>query len=204
MENPLTGSFNRERTVLTFRQRSLEVQAANLAMIGGAGMVVYGLAAGFGVAPSIRVPPLWWLVFGIAFGLAGLWAFLLFRQIRFDLRKRQYGERFGSGAAVRWRHGSIDEVRCLEIGRYAGLLPSRPSATPGPWGAPAGTPGSQVASGTLLTLKLWWHDPQHPPLIVEHLVVGQGYGFQDQRTMHFIGLAQAYAQALRVPLVGQV
>ncbi len=58
--------------------------------------------------------------------------------------------------------------------------------------------------GTLLTVKLWWHDPHRPPIVVEHLVVGQAYGVNDQRTMHFLALAQAYAQALRVPLVGGI
>ena len=58
--------------------------------------------------------------------------------------------------------------------------------------------------GTLLTLKLWWHDPHRPPVVVEHLVVGQAYGVNDQRTMHFLALAQAYSQALRVPLMGQI
>lgn len=204
MENPLAGSFNRERTVLTFRQRSLEVQAAYLAMLGGPVMAVIGLAKGFGLFLFIPTPPTWWLTFGIAFGLAGLWAFLLFRQLRFDLRKRHYAERFGMGATVRWRQGSIDEVRCLEIGRYSGLLPNRATPSIGGWGAPPGSPGGQAPMGTLLTVKLWWHDPQRPPIVVEHLVVGQGYGVQDQRTMHFLGLAQAYAQALRVPLMGQI
>lgn len=205
MENPLTGSFNRERTILTFRQRSLEVQAAYAAIFGGPAMVLVGLARGFGLFPNFPTPPIWWIAFGLAFGLAGLWAFLLFRQIRFDLRKRQYAERFGSGGAVRWRQGSVDEVRCLEIGRYSGLLPAGSSRQGGgSWGAPTGTAGGSTPMGTLLTLKLWWHDPHRPPVVVEHLVVGQAYGVNDQRTMHFLALAQAYAQALRVPLMGQI
>ena len=207
MENPLQGSFNRERTVLTFHQRSLEVNAAYAAIAGGAAMAVAGLAKEFGLLPRLPFDSLWWLFFGCAFGLAGLWAYLLFRQIRFDLRRRVYAERFGSGAMVRIRRGSSDEVRCLELGRYQGLLPSgKATLGQGPWGsAMPPQPGTSFPqAGTLLTLRLWWTDPSRPPIVVEHLVVGSAYGLQDQRTMHFLGLAQAYSQALRVPLAGSL
>ena len=208
MENPLTGSFNRERTILTFHQRSLEVNASYLAVAGGIGMAVVGMAKTFGLFEFLPLDPIWWMFFGMAFGLAGLWAYLLFRQFRFDLRKRFYTERFGSGAMVRFRKGSIDEVRCLELGRYQGLLPTgKPQATQGGWGAMPGQMPAQMGApqaGTLLTLRLWWQDPHRPPVVVEHLVVGSAYGYQDQRTMHFLGLAQAYAASLRVPLAGSL
>jgi hypothetical protein len=40
MENPLVGTFNRERTMLVFRQRSLEFFASIFGMALGAAMVV--------------------------------------------------------------------------------------------------------------------------------------------------------------------
>ena len=206
MENPLCGSFNRERTILTFRQRSLEVQAAYLAMAGGAAMFVIGFAKGFGFLDLLPVPAMWLLFFGSAFGGAGLWAFLTFRQLKFDIRKRLYLERSGGGLNFQNRKGTIDEVRCLELGRYQGLLPtSTKQSTQGAWGsAMPPQPAGYAPQGTLLTLRLHWHDPHRPPVVVEHLVVGAAYGYQDQRAMHFIGLAQAYSQALRVPLAGSI
>jgi hypothetical protein len=204
MENPLFGSFNRERTMLVFRQRSLEVQAAYLAMIGGTLMVLFGLAKGFGLVPFGRVPASWFLIFGLAFGAAGLWAFLLFRFIKFDLRKRLYVERAGSGLTFSQRKGSLDEVRCLELSRYHGLLPGAVGQRSSSWGTAMPNQSVPAPVGTLLTLRLWWHDPRRPPVVVEHLVVGTAYGYQDQRTMHFLGLAQAYAQALRIPLTGSI
>lgn len=206
MENPLTGSYNRERTILTFHQRSLEVRAAQLAVAGGIGMVIIGLAKEFRLPVPTPLDSMWWLFFGLAFAAAGSWAFLLFRNLRFDIRKRGYVERFGSGMAVQWRRGSIDEVRCLELARYSGLFPTQIKSPASSWGMP-GTPmpgAGMPAPGTLLVLRLWWHDPHRAPVVVEHLVVGAAYGVQDQRTQHFIGLAQGYAQALRVPLTGQL
>ena len=206
MENPLCGSFNRERTILTFRQRSLEVQAAYAAMAGGMAMIVAALAKGFGYFEFLPAPPIWWIFFGGAFGAAGLWAFLLFRQLKFDIRKRLYIERSGNGLTFQNRKGSIDEVRCLELGRYQGLLPtSAKQTTQGAWGsAMPPKPAAYAPQGTLLTVRLHWHDPARPPIVIEHLVVGTAYGYQDQRAMHFLGLAQAYSQALRVPLAGSI
>ena len=206
MENPLCGSFNRERTVLTFRQRSLEVQAANFAMLGGGAMVLLGLAKGFGFFEFSPVPAIWWMFFGFAFAAAGYWALLLFKLLKFDIRKRLYLERSGSGFSVQHRRGSIDEVRCLELGRYQGLLPTQAKPpTQGAWGsAMPPQPAGYSAQGTLLTLRLHWHDPNRQPVVIEHLTVGAAYGYRDQRAMHFLGLAQAYAQSLRVPLVGSI
>ncbi len=205
MENPLTGSFNRERTILSFGQRSLEVRAAQAAIVVGGVMLLIGLAKGSGMPIPVPLPAIWWTFFGIAFGLAALWAFLLFRNLKFDTRKRGYVERAGSGLMVQWRRGSIDEVRCLELGRYSGLLPTSNRPPVQGWGGAAAPPGvAMPAAGTLLVLRLWWHDPHRPPVVVEHLVAGAAYGYQDQRAQHFLGLAQGYAQALRVPLVGSL
>jgi len=204
MENPLVGSYNRERTILTFAQRSLEVRAAQAAIVGGCGMVLIGFAKAANLPVPLPLDPMWWTFFGAAFALAAAWAFLMFRNIRFDLRKRGYVDRSGSGLMVGWRRGSIDEVRGLEIARFAGLLPTQTRAPAAGWGTPNRALMAAPAPGTLLVLRLWWHDPQRPPVVVEHLVVGNAYGYQDQRTMHFLGLAQGYAQALRVPLSGSL
>jgi hypothetical protein len=165
-----------------------------------------GVAKSAGLPIPLPLPDVWWQFFGLAFAAAATWAFLLFRFLRFDLRKRGYTERLRSGMMVQIRRGSIDEVRCLEIGRYQGLLPSSNKAPSAGWGGSVpNVPGyASPTVGTLLALKLWWHDPHRPPVVVEHLVVGSAYGIQDQRTQHFLGLAQAYAYALRVPLVGSL
>jgi hypothetical protein len=202
MENPLCGSFNRERTILTFRQRSLEVYGAYLAIFGGAGMILIGVFRGFAPQIPLLVPSVWWTFFGACFLLAGVWAHLLFRQLRFDLRKRVYNERTSRGLAFWVRRGSMDEIRCLEMARFQGLIPtSGQPAQPYSWGGAMPQGGiPPIPAGSVLVVRLWWHDPRHAPVVVEHLVVGMGYGPQDQRTMHFLGLAQAYAGALRVPL----
>lgn len=169
-------------------------------------MVVLGLAKGFGLFEFAPVPAIWLIFFGLAFGAAGLWAFLLFKLLKFDIRKRLYLERSGSGFSVQHRKGSIDEVRCLELGRYQGLMPTQnKQVTHGAWGsAMPPQPTGYGQQGTLLTLRLHWRDARRPPVVIEHLVVGTAYGYHDQRTMHFLGLAQAYAQALRIPLIGSI
>jgi len=175
-------------------------------MAGGILMIVAAFAKGLRYFDFLPAPPIWWLFFGGAFGGAGLWAFLLFRQIKFDIRKRLYIERSGNGLTFQNRKGSIDEVRCLELGRYQGLLQtSSKQTTQGAWGsAMPSQPAGYGPQGTLLTVRLHWNDPTRPPIVVEHLVVGTAYGYQDQRAMHFLGLAQAYSQALRVPLAGSI
>lgn len=204
MENPLHGSFNRERTILSFSQRSLEVYASYLAMAGGIVMALVGIGKAFGLFGFLPLMDMWWFFFGLMFALAGLWAYLLFRYLRFDLRKRFYVERVGSSGMVSTRKGSIDEVRCLELFRYQGLLPTQnPQARPSGWGANMPV-GQAPPAGTLLGIRLWWHDPYRAPVVIEHLVVGASFGSQDQRAMHFIGLAQAYSQSLRVPLTGSI
>src|SRR5688572_22589074 len=120
MENPLQGFFNRERTVLVFRQRSLEAQAAVWSLVGGGLMALYGF---WGLFVSGDAMGLWFALFGTAFAAAGGWAFLLFRYLRFDLRKRTYMERSGMGFWVRWRTGGMDEINCLGLEAYHGLIP---------------------------------------------------------------------------------
>lgn len=200
MENPLTGRFNRERTLLVFRQRSIEAQAAFWSMLGGSALFVYGVYQDWldrGMA--------WWcIVFGLAFAGAGTWAYLLFRMIRFDLRKRSYVERSGSGLWIKWRQGSIDEINCLGLESYHGLLPE---AQLGPVGWHVGGPGvaqSQASyAGKVFVVRLWWKDRGRYPPVVEHLFANRASGLGlDHSAATFYTLAQSYAHALNVPLYG--
>jgi hypothetical protein len=203
MENPLVGAFNRERTVLVFRQRSLEAQAAFWAVIGGSAMFLFGL---YLRVFSVNSAAWWFGIFGGAFAAAGLWAYLLFRYVKFDLRKRTYVERYGSGFWIRWRTGSIDEVNCLGLESYQGLLPQVQLGQTG-WsvgGPQAGYSPSQYP-GHVYVVRLWWKDASRYPPVVEHLFTNRASGYgPDQGMASFHALAQSYAHALKVPLYGQL
>src|SRR5688572_28830893 len=168
MENPLQGSFNRERTVLVFQQRSREVYAALWALIIGSGMFFTGLFR----LLSFRTAAAWWfLIVGGAVAAAALWAYLLFRFIKFDLRKRTYVERFGSGLLVQWRRGSLDEVNCLGLESYQGFLPELRQRVAG-WTI-AG-PSAAYAPGQVFVVRLWWKDKNRYPPVIEHLFASHG------------------------------
>lgn len=193
------GSFNRERTVLVFQQRSLEIVAAQIAMAVGAVMFVGGLAGAVFELPLYLVSPMWSMLFGFCFALAAAWAFALFRTIKFDLRSRQYQERFGTGGFVKWRKGSIDEFKHLELIAYQGLAP------PISGGRGVATPyGTMAAPGTVFVIRLWSNDPYRHPMVLEHVVVGANYGRDAERAANFVTIAQAYSHALRLPLYGSL
>ena len=185
MENPLQGTLNRERTVLVFAQRSREVVAAWCAVALGGVMVLVGfLQTVFGL--QLVGMPTWFLFFGCAFAFAGAWAILLFRQLKFDLRKRTYTDRMGLGMQVIWRRGTIDEVHSVQI-----FLQSQIGGRALVAGDPAG-----------LSLRLWWRDPEHPTAVIEQrssLTAG-AVRFE---TAHgeFIQRAKYYGTALGVPVV---
>ncbi len=198
MENPMYGSFNRERTMLIFKQRSLEVTAAQAAMIGGAFLFAMGLFGSvFGVS-LFFVDRTWCLMFGFLFAIAGAWAWSIFRMIKFDLRSRQYQERFGGGGFARWRNGSINEFKALELVAYQGFLP--------PTGARAVATlyGVMAAPGTVFIIRLWSHDPYRQPIVLEHVVVGANYGRDAERAANFVTIANAYSHALQLPLYGSL
>lgn len=200
MENPLYGSFNRERTVLVFKQRSLEVKAAQIAVVGGIVLLAGGLASAVLGTPTYLITPLWSIMFGFLFALAGLWAFSLFRIIKFDLRSRQYHERFGSGGFARWRKGSIDEFKALELMAYQGLAPPIGAAA-----QPISTPhGMMAPPGTVFVIRLWSHDPYRQPMVLEHVVVGRNYGGDAERAANFVTIAQMYSHCLKLPLYGSL
>jgi hypothetical protein len=64
MENPMVGGFNRERTVLLFRQRSLEVYAAYAAVGGGGFMALWGIWRAFIGREGLNDTTMWLIVFG--------------------------------------------------------------------------------------------------------------------------------------------
>lgn len=185
MENPLQGSFNRERTVLTFSQRSREVLAAWIAVGGGGLMALAGFVQTLFGWRLVGMPT-WFLVFGSAFALAGTWAVLLFRQIRFDLRKRTYSERMGVGMQVVWRKGTIDEIHSLQI-----FVQQQIGGRALVAGDPAG-----------LSLRLWWKDPTHQPVVIEQRSSLTVLPVRFE-TAHgeFIQRAKHYGSVLGVPVV---
>ena len=185
MENPLQGRFNRERTVLTFAQRSREVVAAWLAVGVGALMVLSGFGLTAVGAPSVRMP-MWNLVFGSAFAFAGCWAILLFRQLRFDLRRGTYTDRMGVGGQVVWRRGTIGEVHSVQI-----FLQAQIGGRALMSGDPAG-----------LSMRLWWKAPAHPPAVIEQRSSLTVLPVRFE-TAHgeFIQRAKHYGHLLGVPVV---
>lgn len=202
MENPLKGHLNRERTVLTFRQRSLEFYATYAAMLLGVAMTLGGfgdLLFGF---PQTGMPH-WNLTFGPLFFLAGLWAYLLFRFIRFDLRKRTYYMRERSGMFAQVSTGSIDEVNCLGLEKYIGIVPALTRSHLGTWSAPGSVP-SGVGFGYVYVLRLWWKDSSRYPPVIEHYHSSAIYGSLDAMQGDFVANAKLYAQLMQVPLFGQI
>lgn len=198
MENPLVGSFNRERTVLTFRQRSLEFFASLAGMALGALLLL--AVPGKQFLPFLPVVFAQWnLLFGALFFLASLWAYFGFRSIRFDLRRGTYGERLRIGALPTMRTGELKEVRCLELAPYDGIFPTAlaQAAAPGMLAAP-------VQFGQLYVVRLWWHDPSRPPVVIEHVQAQQAYGSADAQLAGFAQRAQMYANALRVPMYSRI
>lgn len=202
MENPLTGHLNRERTILTFRQRSLEVYASYVAMGLGLAMIAGGLGDLAFNFPKTGMP-YWNLVFGPMFFGAGLWAYLMFRMIRFDLRKRTYFERYREGWRSKTRTGPIDEVNCLGLERYIGVIPALTQTPHGTWSAPGSVPPG-VGFGHVYVLRLWWKDAGRYPPVIEHLHSSAPYGALDKKQGDFVANAKLFAQLLDVPLFGQI
>ncbi|MBX3119278.1 MAG: hypothetical protein KF784_09445 [Fimbriimonadaceae bacterium] len=186
--------------MLIFKQRSLEVHAAQASLIGGSVLFAGGLAGAILGIPTYIISPFWSVMFGFLFALAGAWAFALFRIIKFDLRTRQYHERYGSGGWVRWRKGSIDEFKALELMAYQGLAPQFGNPSP-----PVATPqGPMAPPGTVFVIRLWSHDPYRHPMVLEHVVVGQNYGANAERAANFVTIAQMYSHNLKLPLYGSL
>jgi hypothetical protein len=198
MENPLVGTFNRERTMLTFSQRSLEVTAAYVALFGGGGMVLFGLI-NFLLSGGLTGQALWLVTFGGMFAGAAAWALLLFRSIKFDLRKRAYVMRKSMGMVPEVRRGSTQEIRCLELAPFDGLLPAAIIQQQG-----TGLIGGAAGLGGIYVLRLWWHDASREPIVIEHVQAMQTYGHLDMLLAGFGQKAQMYASALQVPLYSQI
>jgi hypothetical protein len=199
MENPLIGSFNRERTSLVFRQRSLEFFAAYAGLGVGGAMVLVGLTQRFfGFFDGIFTPG-YNTFFGLLFLGASIWAMLLFRTVKFDLRKRTFVSRSRLGLLPKFESGTIQEIRCLELVPYAGLIPTSfvQSVSPGMIAAP-------VQHGQLFVIRLWWHNPHRPPIVIEHVQIFQTYGAADGHLLTFAAKAQMYAQSLQVPLYSNI
>ncbi len=202
MENPLRAHLNRERTVLTFRQRSLEVYGAYAAVCVGIAMIVSGGSDIFFGIPDTGMP-YWHLFFGPMFLGAGVWAYLRFQYLRFDLRKRTYFHRFRHGMISQSRTGTMDEVNCLGLERYTGLLPALSKTARGTWSPPGSVPAG-VGFGYVYVLRLWWKDASRYPPVVEHLHSSASYGALDSSQGDFVANAKLYAQLLSVPLFGQI
>lgn len=202
MENPLSGHLNRERTVLTFRQRSLEVYTSYVAIVLGVVMIAGGLSDLILGFPRTGMP-YWNLIFGPMFLGAGLWAYLLFRMIRFDLRNRTYFDRYRKGWLAQTRTGSVDEVNCLGLERYVGIIPALNKTPQGTWSAPGSVPAG-VGFGYVYVLRLWWKDASRYPPVIGHLHSSATYGSLDKGQGDFVANARMYAQLLNVPLFGQI
>jgi len=194
MENPMVGAFNRERTSLVFRQRSLEVYAAYVGLGLGALMVLMAI---------VRLPRdgisgqvLWLGAFGAMFAGASAWAYSLFRSFRFDLRKRVYAMRVRTPGGIQTVTGSIQEIKCLEIAPYSGLLPGLlvQSRAPGMVGATAGM-------GQVFVIRLWWNDPNRQPVVLEHLQAGMTQADAERGLAGFGAKAKQYADSMMVPVV---
>lgn len=199
MENPLVGIFNRERTILTFRQRSLEFFAAWIGIVCGGGLFLMpwlNRITGFGF---ILVSFEWSVFFGALIACASIWAMLMFTMIRFDCRKRTFSMRTRIGLIPKFQSGSIDEVRHLELAPYGGLFPTTiaQSVAPGMLAAP-------VQFGHLYVIRLHWQQQGRAPIVVEHVQMMQGYGVHDSGMMNFAQKAQQYSNALKVPLYSNI
>lgn len=195
MENPLAGAFNRERTMLIFRQTADQVWAAYGAAALGASLFVRGLWLLLVQRRDLDGVVLWLITFGFLFLAAAFWAFSLFRSFKFDLRKRTYAERFGASGRPVHRTGSISEIRHLELMPYGGLFGT------------VGGPGSVFQpdlGGQVYVIRLVWHDQRRIPAILEHVNTAATYGTVDARLADFGHKAMQYAQAIGVPMYTQV
>lgn len=176
--------MNRERTMLYFRQRSLEVLACKVAAVGGGGMFLYGIG---GITfPALFSPSvaIFCMTFGFLFFASAAWAWALFRELRFDLRKRTYWERYNDGGRIRIRQGPMSEIAHLEIGGYAGI----------------GKPASLSSAPLIYVVRLRWREPQRYPPVLEHLDATSNYAAADLQTGQFYARANEYARLLGVPL----
>lgn len=199
MENPLIGVFNRERTVLVFRQRPLEIYASYVGMaIGFASMgaALLGGALSNTLASSFvaSVGQPMGLVFGFLFFGVSAWAYLMFTQLRFDLRKRTFTIRDRVGLAPRFQQGRIEEIRLLEVEPYSGLLPS---TVHGP------LIGARPALGETWVVRLHWNAPGRQPIVIEHLEINGAYGMRDAQLAGFGAKVRQYADALKVPVISK-
>lgn len=176
--------MNREQTMLYFRQRSMEVLACKIAAIGGAGMFLYGVGGITFPGRFNSEVSTYCMTFGFLFFASAAWAWALFRELRFDLRKRTYWERYNDGGRIRIRQGPISEIAHLEIGAYAGI----------------GKPSSLSTAPLVYAVRLRWRDPLRYPPVLEHLDATTHYAAADVQTGHFYARAQEFARLLGVPL----
>lgn len=192
MENPLVGVFNRERTMLVFRQRSLEVYAAYLAGAGGSLLGFWGLL-GILTGRLGSQTAAWYVFTGAMFAGAAYWAFKMFRSFTFDLRKRTYAERFGANFKPQFLSGSFQDFKCLEIAPYQSFVPTGFTMT-------NMRGGMQAMPNQLLVLRLWYNDPRRPPAVLEHFTSDAAGYVHDGRAVTFGQKAITYANAIGIPL----
>ncbi len=193
MENPMVGAFNRERTMLVFRQRSTEVYAAYAGLLAGAVMMALALFR-LVVWRSLDGATLWFGFFGFCFAAASYWAFALFRSYTFDLRKRQYEERFGAGGRPVRIKGSFQDFDHLELMQYDGLMPNSLTVTFSQSGP------TMARMNKLYVIRLCYRDPRRPAAVLEHIWSNAPGGVVDGNVVSFTQKAVQYADAIKLPL----
>ena len=114
LETPLYGRFRGENKRLVFSAHSNYHVLIGAAIIGGAGGALVGLASPFLPVP-VPVTPEWWLFFGTATALAGLWASLSLQFLAFNIREGSYRRRQGPGLFPRTTGGSIKNLEALVL-----------------------------------------------------------------------------------------
>lgn len=188
MENPMVGSFNRERTRLVFRQRSYEYFASIIGMFVGSAMIANGVLT-FG--RSGWLGPYWFLFFGAAIFAASVTAYRNFKSIRFDLRRRLCvaHKLLGAHRGVSESH-RFEELSHLEVAHYSGLLPLN---------------GVGISDGApVFVVRLHWKNPHIPPVALEHVSLTNPIRRRDSAYAQFGNRVVEYSNAIGIPVVSLV